>query len=194
MSKRSWLINAGYIPPVIFWATTIICGVLLPGYNHATQLVSELGEIGTSTQFIFTTGLIICFLASVAFIAGLYTTAKANKISVIPILILASFSFSILGAALFPYPLKLHEILGMPAILLFLSPFSSLILWRQLDIPNIKLWSLIILLVMLTGFLIYVPQVMTNLFGVKQRFFHIGWTFWFIYLSNTFRILNLKPD
>ncbi len=192
MLKKHWFINAGFFTPVIFWTTTLICGMLLPNYNHATRLVSELGKLGTSTQYLFTAGLIICSLLSVAFIVGLYATAKANKLSVIPILFLTTYSFSIFGAALFPFPLKLHEILGMPAILLFLSPLTSLFLWRKIDIPNIKLWSLLILLLMLLGFLVYVPQVMDNLFGIKQRFFHVGWTFWFIYLSKTFRTIYLK--
>ena len=59
--KQQWLINAGYFPPVIFWTTNIICGMLQPNYNHATRLVSELGELGTSTQYLFTAGLFICF-------------------------------------------------------------------------------------------------------------------------------------
>lgn len=170
----------------------LICGMLLPGYNHATRLVSELGEPGTSTQYLFATGLIACFLTSVAFIAGLYAIAKKNNINVIPILFLSTFPFSVLGAALFPFPLKLHEILGMPAILLFLSPLTSLIFWRTKDIKNVKIFALLILLVMLLGFLIYIPQVMDNLFGLKQRFFHIGWSLWFIYLTKTFRTFYIN--
>ena len=190
--KLYWLTNVGYLPPFIFWTITIVCGMLLPHYNHATMLVSELGELGTSTQYLFTAGLVTCSLFSVAFIAGLYTTAKANNLSVIPILFLTTYSFSILGAALFPFPLRLHEILGMPAILLFLSPLTSLILWQETDIKNIKIWSLLILTIMLLGFLVYAPQVMSNLFGIKQRFFHVGWTLWFIYLAKSFASLHSK--
>ncbi len=190
MLKRKWLIKAGYFPPIIFWTTILICGILLPGYNHSTRLVSELGELGTPTQFLFTTGLILCSLFSIAFIIGLYKTAKKNNLSVIPILFLATYSFSILGAAVFPYPLKLHEILGMPSIVLFLSPLMALILWQHKNLQKIKWYSLLILIIMLAGFLVYVPQVMDDFFGIKQRFFHVGWTCWFIYLSKSFGALN----
>ncbi len=103
MIQRQWLVSAGYVPPVLFWTTNIVCGMLLPNYNHATRLVSELGEIGTSTQHLFTAGLVLCSLCSIAFIAGLYTTANHMGISVIPILLLSTYSFSILGAACFPF-------------------------------------------------------------------------------------------
>lgn len=156
-----------------------------------TRLVSELGTLGSSTQHMFTVGLVLCSLFSVSFIKGLYLSAIKLRISVIPILLLSTYSFSILGAALFPFPLKLHEILGMPAVALFLSPLTSLVLWKPKDIPHVKLLSALALGIMLLGFLVYVPNIMSELFGLKQRFFHLGWTIWFIYLSTAFRAMTV---
>ncbi|RLD59718.1 MAG: hypothetical protein DRI97_00330, partial [Bacteroidetes bacterium] len=56
-------------------------------YSHLTNLVSELGAIGTNTQYIFTAGLILSSLLSLAFIVGLYKTAKEKKLNMIPVLI-----------------------------------------------------------------------------------------------------------
>ncbi len=48
---------------------------------------------------------------------------------------------------------------------------------------------------MLTGFLVYFPDVLSNSFGLKQRFFHFGWSIWFIYLSFSFlRITKEKMN
>jgi hypothetical protein len=33
------------------------------------------------------------------------------------------------------------------------------------------------------GFLAFWPDILSNYLGLKQRFFHIGWSVWFIYLS-----------
>ena len=188
--KNKHLIYSGFIIPILFWATTLLSGFIMDDYSHTSRLVSELGAIGTETQYIFTIGLVLSSIFSVLFIIGLYKICKKIGLNIIPILIISTFSFSIFGAALFPLPLRLHGILGIPSVLLFLSPLSSLILWEKEKISNIKQISIIVLLLMSLGFLAFMPNVLSDYSGLKQRAFHIGWTFWFIYLSNRFIGLN----
>lgn len=156
-------------------------------YNHATRMVSELGAIGTPSQYIFTVGLSLCSLLSVMFIACLYRECKRAGVSTLPVLILLTFSFSILGAAIFPLPLKLHGILGTPSILLFLSPLFGMILWRNNSSKGSMWFSLLALALMLLGFLVYAPDVMGEYMGLKQRFFHAGWSIWFVFLGYRFQ-------
>lgn len=183
-------VNTGFFIPLVFWLTIIICGLLTENYSHLINLVSELGAVGTKTQFIFTIGLVVSSVLSVLFVIGLCKVAKKYKLSIIPILILFTFSFSIFGAAIFPLPLTLHGILGSPSILLPLSPLLAMILWNNKIIPGIKLSSGIIFFIMSLGFLAFSPGILENYWGLKQRFFHIGWTIWFVYLSQKFLFLN----
>ncbi|MEN8186024.1 MAG: DUF998 domain-containing protein [Bacteroidota bacterium] len=192
MIQNRKLVYLGFVIPLIFWTTIIICGLMTENYNHLTNLVSELGAIGTETRYIFTTGLVLSSILSILFIIGLSRTGKELGISTIPILFILTFSFSIFGAALFPLPMSLHGILGSPSMLLPLSPLLAFILWKEDKIPNIKIASGIILIIMLLGFLTLTPNIMDNYFGLKQRFFHIGWTSWFIYLSQRFLELDKK--
>jgi hypothetical membrane protein len=184
------LIYLGLLVPVIFWSTIVICGNILDNYSHTKRLVSELGALGTKTQYLFTAGLLSCSILSIVFMLGLYKTAKQLKISVIPVLLIVTYSFSSGGAALFPMPLRLHALLGMPSILLFLSPLTALFLWRK--IPGATRYSFTCLVIMLLGFLIYVPGLLNEQHGLKQRFFHMGWTVWFCYLVILF--LKLKTE
>lgn len=184
--KIKWLLKAGYLVPILFWSTTLICGFLMNNYNHFTNMVSELGEIGTNTQIIFTFGLVLTAIFSIVFILGLIKICKKINLNIFPILLLFMFSFSILGAGLFPFPLRLHEILGMPSILLVTSPLLAAFLWKSDRISNIKLFSVVSILLMSLGFLVFLPTILSDFIGLKQRFFHIGWSCWFIYLSNTF--------
>jgi len=184
--KTKSLLYSGFLIPLTFWATTLICGFLMPGYNHLTRMVSELGEIGTKTQHLFTIGLILTSFFSAFFNIGLYKTCKEIGLNIIPILILWTFSFSILGAGIFSFPSRLHGLLGSPSIILFLSPLTALIFWKSDIIPNIKFFSFLSLVIMLLGFLIFVPNVLLDYFGIKQRFFHFGWTVWFLYLTIIF--------
>ncbi|MFD0762283.1 DUF998 domain-containing protein [Lutibacter aestuarii] len=188
--KDKIFVKLGFIIPFIFWTTTIICGYIFTDYNHLTNIVSALGEIGTKSQFIFTTGLVLSAVLSVFFIIGLLKICKKNGLNKFPILIILTFTFSIAGAGLFPLPLRLHGILGSPSILLFLSPFFSIILWKVEKIPNIRIFATLSILIMSLGFLAFFPNILSSYPGLKQRFFHLGWSIWFIYLSSEFSKLN----
>jgi hypothetical protein len=118
---------------------------------------------------------------------ALYQECKASGRSVIPVLMILFYSFSITGAAVFPLPLRLHLYMGMPSILLVLSPLLSLFLWKgKTGLPALKQLSLVCFVIMLLGFLVYFPDILGNYFGLKQRFFHLGWSVWFVYLSYGF--------
>jgi len=188
--RNKKLVYLGFIIPLVFWGTTIICGLMTENYNHLTNIVSELGTIGTKTQYIFTIGLVLSSILSILFIIRLCKIAKEIGLNIIPTLLILTFSFSIFGAAIFPLPLNLHGILGSPSMLLPLSPLLTLILWKENKIPKIKIASGIILIIMLLGFLTLMTNRMDNYFGLLQRFFHIGWSLWFIYLSLKFLELD----
>lgn len=192
-SKTIYLLYTGILIPVTFLATTIACGFILGDYNHLTRMVSELGALGTVTRYIFATGLILCSALSLLFFAGLYKTCKLIGFSTVPLIFILAYTFSIAGASLFPMPLRLHEILGMPSIFLILSPLLSLFLWKRANnLIMMKTFAIISLLFMSLGFLVYFPGILGNYIGLKQRLFHAGWSVWFIYLSVSFiRLLKI---
>jgi hypothetical membrane protein len=185
--KTRYILALGSVIPVIFWGTLTVCGYVMGEYNHLTRLVSELGAMGTRTQYMFTAGLLACAVLSVLFVVGLYQEGKKMGISSIPALIIFSFSLSIGGAAIFPLPMRMHLIMGMPSVLLFLSPVAALFFWRGKKLPaGLRIWAIVSLAVMLLGFLAFMPDVLGAYPGLKQRFFHLGWSLWFIGLSRTF--------
>jgi hypothetical protein len=176
--------------PAVFFITTIACGFILGDYNHLTRMVSELGASGTRSQYVFSTGLLICSASSILFIVGLYRTCRVVGISTIPVIVLSCYSLSIAGAAVFPLPLRLHLIMGMPSILLVLSPLLSFLLWgKSRHLLSIREMSLFSFFMMSLGFLAFMPEILGDYTGLKQRFFHIGWSIWFLYLSYGFTIL-----
>ena len=178
------LLYCGAPIPFVFWATTVICGFVLGDYNHLSRMVSELGTIGTPSQLIFTGGLVSCSFLSVLFIFGLLRTCRIMGLSTVPVWLILSYSISIAGAGLFPLPLRLHGILGMPSILLVLSPLTALFLWPKAHAPsNLKVMAFVAFAIMSLGFLAFFPSILSSTIGLKQRFFHLGWGFWFVYLS-----------
>jgi len=186
------LLFFGLLSPVIFWITTIVCGLLLEYYNHFTGLVSELGALGTKTQYVFTIGLVLSSILNVFFVIGLYTFCKMKQLNVIPVIFLLFYSF-LAGPAIFPMPLRLHSIVGLPFPLIMLAPVTGIIFWRNREhLLKIRVVAIISFLIMMLGFLIYSPDILNEYFGLKQRFLYAGWTVWSIYLSYRFLQLSRK--
>lgn len=188
--KTKSLLYLGFLVPILFWLTTVICGFLLDDYNHLTLLVSELGALGTPTQYLFTIGLVLSAVLNIVFTLGLWKYCKKLQFNALPILFLSFYSF-IIGPAIFPMPLKLHSISGLPFPLLMLSPLIALLVWRKKEhFLKIRTVAIISFVIMMFGFLIFVPDFLNEYFGLKQRFLYTGWTIWSVYLS--FRFLNLS--
>lgn len=182
MSIKS-LLFFGYLSPIIFWLTTFVCGYILNEYNHLTWLVSELGALGTNTQHLFTTGLVLSSILNIFFVFGLYNFSKEQQLSFIPIIFHSLYSF-LAGPALFPMPLRLHSITGLPFPLIMLAPVITLFFWGKKELVlKIRIVAIISFLIMALGFLIYFPNILNEYFGLKQRFLYAGWTIWSCYLS-----------
>ncbi|MGM0407442.1 MAG: DUF998 domain-containing protein [Bacteroidota bacterium] len=183
------LLFLGIFSPIIFWITTIICGLMIEDHNHFACLVSELGALGTRTQYLFTAGLVLSSILNIFFVIGLFKYCKIQELSIIPVIFHFLYSF-LAGPALFPMPLRLHSIAGLPFPLIMLAPVLSIILWRKKEhLLKIRTVAIISFLIMMLGFLIYFPNILNEYFGLKQRFLYAGWTVWSVYLS--YRILYL---
>jgi len=177
----------GFGIPAIFFATIIVCGFILGDYSHLSRLVSELGALGTSSRTVFSTGMLLCSLLSVFFVIGLYRTCKSNGMNTLPAVIILSFSVSIAGAAIFPLPMRMHLIMGMPSVFMVLSPLLGIFLWNKTPhLPYFKSMSFLALFIMSLGFLAFDPNLFIGYAGLKQRLFHAGWSIWFFYLSYGF--------
>lgn len=188
-SKR--LLYLGGLIPIVFFGTTFLCGYMQGHYNHLTRMVSELGTIGTRSQFVFMAGLLICSALSMLFVVGLFRKCRESGLNVSPVILIVFYSVSIAGAALFPLPLRMHGILGSPSVLLILSPLLGLLLWNKQRRPSHVIpMSIVSLLIMLLGFMAFMPNVLSEYPGLKQRFFHVGWSIWFVYLSYGFSKLR----
>lgn len=190
--KHKAFLYSGFLAPLVFWLTTVLCGLLIEDYNHFKFLVSELGVLGSRTQYLFTIGLLLSAVLSVFFTFGLWKFCKRHHLSILPVLLL-SFYFFIAGPALFPMPLKLHGIVGYPFILIMASPIVAVFVWNSKeDFLRLRSVALLSFLIMMLGFLIFIPTILSECFGLKQRFLYAGWTLWSVSLAYKFIRLSEK--
>ena len=190
--KTKTLLYFGFLSPVFFWITTYVCGLIQEDYNHLSGLVSQLGALGTKSQYLFTIGLVLSSVLNIFSVIGLYKLCKELKLSIIPVFFMLLYSF-LAGPAIFPMPLPLHGIVGFPFPFIMLAPVLSIILWRGKEqLLKIRYLAIFSFLIMFFGFLIYFPNILNEYFGLKQRFLYLGWSIWSMFLS--YRFLQLIKD
>ena len=93
----------GILAPLLWASAIVFCGSLRPEYSHFTQYISELGERGSSTEFIMRyAGFLPTGLMHMAFAAFLYVAFRGSQLAVIAAMLLAINGLARIGAGLFP--------------------------------------------------------------------------------------------
>jgi len=90
MKVRTIGLACGILAPLLWLSLIVVAGAMRPEFSHITQYISELGERGSSTEFLmrygafqFTGFLYICFAATLltVFRGGWYCTVAAGLIA-----------------------------------------------------------------------------------------------------------------
>lgn len=94
---------SGLLAPVLWAGTIVYCGTLRPGFSHYAQYISELGERGSSTEFIMRyAGFVPTGLMHMAFAAFLWHSFRGQRLAVLGALLLAVNGVARMAAGLFP--------------------------------------------------------------------------------------------
>lgn len=190
------LLYTGIIIPIVFWASTILCGFIHGNYNHLSNTVSELGATGTRSEPLMATLTMFSAILSMFFIMGVYGACKQLGLSLIPVFTLPAFTFMMGWVAMFHAGNPLHSASGPVFLLLYLGALLVTILWRgRHELISIRLTSLLSLALMLLIFLRFVPAIENACPGLIQRFAHLGWSVWFTGLSiGLIRLVSLQEN
>lgn len=109
---RTFLLAAGVAIPFVYFATLFGVGALTPGFDHGSQLPSELGRYGMANAALFNAGLIavgVCgLLASLGLWLGLRARGTNAILTLLIALTVASLGVSMVMAGAFPLPNPLH--------------------------------------------------------------------------------------
>ena len=124
-------------------------------------------------------------ILNLAFFVGLYHACKELGVPVAPALIIATFLLSIFYVALFSTPLFLHGVFGAITMLMHLAPLLAFILWRKnKQLTKLRIYSLVIFVLLAAqGAIPFIPGLLTDYQGLVARFFHLGWSVWYVLLS-----------
>jgi hypothetical membrane protein len=195
MKQTKLPLYSGAAAGLLFWITTIVCGSIHGNYDHLSGTVSELGALGTRSQYVFSVFILVVALLGILFFTGLFGSCRELGIPILPVLPIAAHSLSLVGIAFFPQGTDWHPVVGQLSILMVLGPLLAMILWRGRRFRGILLVSAISLMLMIAALLLVLtnwapPGFRQTHEGLIQRLFHAGWSLWFIGVSIGFTRLS----
>jgi hypothetical membrane protein len=192
--KLSQLLYLGILTPVIFWIMTFISGYIHGDYVHYKNVISELGAIGTKSEIFTSSTFIVLSVLCALFSIGLIKASKQFGLSIIPAILTVSMPITLFWVAVFPLGNEFHSLTGLLILFMLFSALFASILWRnKTKGSNIRLLSLISFFIMLFILLRFLKPFGYEYEGLVQRFFYLGWSFWYISLS-LFFIKQLKTE
>ena len=151
---RSLALKAGILCGVLaplLWASAIVfCGTLRPGFNHFAQYISELGERGSSTEFLMRYGAFVpTGVMHLAFAGTLATRFSSSRLGVLAAILLGLNGLARIGAGFFPCEVACEEtgsfgqrMHSLSAAVGFLALVVSTVLWSLVFTRSSKLKNL----------------------------------------------------
>jgi hypothetical protein len=179
-----YFLKLGYWVVFLFWMMTFIAGFMQDNYHHLINTISELGAIGSSSQYFVAVILYILVFLNLCFCVGFYKALCFLKMPTLPSILSFAMPVSILWAAIFPQGNELHGSLGALPLLVVVGSMLSFVVWTtKHKVAKLRFYSLISFLVMLLIFTRFIQPFGSLYEGLVQRFFYMGWSIWTISIS-----------
>lgn len=182
----------GALSGLVFILGTLVLGGLLANYETFAQTVSEIGQVGSVFQFHYGVTLYAVSLLGLIFSYQMLLLAKANKLSVTPVLLIASFALLDAGYAIYPSPEPMHNVVGLLHLFGYFAPLSVALCWkRYFATKDTRHYSgIAFLLILIFLFLNLSPMFMPELYslqyyGLVQRGLLYVYYLWLVWLSFT---------
>lgn len=165
----------GVTGPILYTTVVIILGFLWPGYNHVSQLQSELGATGAPNAIIMNVfGFLLLGILLIAFALGLYRNLNKEKGTMIGSALIVVTGVSLVAVAFFPcdpgcvnisFTGMMHGVFATSSAVSMV--LATIILAQQFNDDN--RWKNYWLYTLATG-------IMTSIFGLSLLFIVIeGW-------------------
>lgn len=128
----SLLLRLGALGPLIYYGLIVVLGFMTPGYNHATQYISELGAPGAAMAKVFNEGLMAAggamVLGGLGLFLGLRKLGGGTVLPLLTFVAIALFGVSFVLGGLHPMPDPMHNAynLGLAGVVAPLLAFLGM--------------------------------------------------------------------
>lgn len=176
----------------------IVAGVVLPqiigsiqnGYSHKSQFLSELGATGAPYQLLNNYGsLLPIAIAVFVLVLGLYQKFPRTLLITVGVTLLFAVGISYLSGFFFPcdpgcpvtgsLKQNLHNLFGLFQYLSVITGLFLIFLGLRKSAPKFSIFTLLITILVLAGFLQVISGEMENWQGAWQRLSEYSLALWF---------------
>ena len=175
------LLLFGYWVVILFWVMTFISGYVHGNYNHLKNTISELGAIGTKSEFFTSSSLMLLAALNIVFCMGFYKASRTRRISLLPSILSFAMPVSMIWAGIFTMGNEFHGATGWVPLLIIIGSILSYFLWKRKSyLYQLRQTSLIAFMIMLLILTRFIRPFGYEFEGLVQRFFYLGWSMWTI--------------
>ncbi len=150
--RRRRLLWIGMAAPVLALTAVLIGVATWPGFNHATQYLSELGGAAAPAPLIFNGGVFLaggmCMAAGVGFGLAIHALTGGRVVAALTagVFILAGIGLS--ASSLYPWPDPRHMAINL-GLGIQLAPLLLLWgLWKHMNLRRLKIFLLVVFVAM----------------------------------------------
>jgi hypothetical membrane protein len=133
---RSERLLFGPVSAAIFCIGVAGLALMVPGYSHVHQTVSEIGEVGSPARIPFTVMLACVAACTLIFASAIRDFSSQAGRSKVAAFLTACSALSALGVGIFAFPHPLHNVFGLSELIGYQAPLALALAWRS-D-PNAK--------------------------------------------------------
>lgn len=188
MSRSSTLrLLCGPLAGITFTAGIALLPLFAPGYDSASQPISQLGQLGAPLRIQFAAVLIVTAMLQLLFGVELRARSRAVGASQAAFYLIVFASLCEIGAAIFPTPLPMHKLFGLSSVIGQFAPFALAIGWRRVAGARLvvgasllfgTLWLIAVVLAFSPLYSEALSEAIRPVYGLVQRTIHIGWYCW----------------
>lgn len=129
--KRDFRLLLGPLAGVILALGMAGLALMIPGYSHVHQTVSEIGEIGSPARVPF--AIILCCVAGCILVFALAMRDRSVQAGHSPsaAYLTGCMALSAAGVGLFAYPHPLHNVFGISELIGYQAPLCFALTWKR---------------------------------------------------------------
>ena len=186
--RRSDLFLSAPFGAAIFFLGVPLLALMVPGYSHVQQTVSEIGAMDSPGRFPFTFMLVVISLCMFVFASAVWqASAKAGRNKIAAYLIVC-MGLSAMGVGIFATPHPLHNIFGMSEIIGYQAPLALALAWKSdPKAKNLVIWSWVLFAALWLSMLLNMSPLLSHdwlwprlkpVNGLVQRSLFLAWFAW----------------
>jgi hypothetical membrane protein len=121
----------GPLAAVIFAFGIAGLALMIPGYSHMRQTVSEIGEIGSPARVPFAILLFLVAACILVFASAVRDVSIQEGCSALAAYVIGFMGVSVGGVGVFAYPHPLHNVFGISELIGYQAPLFVALTWRR---------------------------------------------------------------